>query len=144
VRDRSLGREERQRKLAEVRKKYTTDRGTASSQQNSTSYVRASSVGVSPLDEQRRSELQAVMKDRSLGREEKQRRMVEIKEKYALLAAENAKMTGDGNYNPDGIREEDGEGSRSSNSQTPQSRPTLRLPSSISQSKTIPSRKEGQ
>jgi len=119
MRDRSLGREERQRKLAEVRKKYTTDRGTASSQQNSTSYVRASSVGVSPLDEQRRSELQAVMKDRSLGREEKQRRMVEIKEKYALLAAENAKMTGDGNYNPDGIREEDGEGSRSSNSQTP-------------------------
>lgn len=113
MRDRSLGREERQRKLAEVRKKYTTDGGTALSQQSNTSYVRVSSVGVSPLDEQRRSELQAVMKDRSLGREEKQRRMVEIKEKYALMAAENEKKTGDDNQNRDGINE-DGEESRSS------------------------------
>ncbi|KAL7467094.1 hypothetical protein ACHAXS_007362 [Conticribra weissflogii] len=114
MRDRSLGREERQRKLAEVRKKYTINGGSTSTQQNNTSYVRAGSVGISPHDEQRRLELQAVMKDRSLGREEKHRRMVEIKEKYSQLGAETGKKTGDGNRNREGIKEEDEEGSRSS------------------------------
>ena len=81
MRDRSLGREERQKKLATIRTRYSME----SSAPNINAPT-ASGNDAPTIDEQRRSELQSVMKDRSLGREEKQKRMADIKAKYASMA----------------------------------------------------------
>jgi len=83
--DRSLDREERAHKMEEVRQKYNTDGGAAvleATEKEETSKIIESS---SPsLDEQqRRQELQSIMKDKSLSREDKRQKMEVVKWKYS-------------------------------------------------------------
>ena len=91
MRDRSLTKEERSKRLEEVKAKYAAS-GNQGDEPAKTvkapSQVKPSnSPGKSAtLDEKRRRELQAIMKDRSLDREEKNRRLEEVKLKYDQAA----------------------------------------------------------
>jgi len=89
MRNRSLSREERQQKLAEIKERYNAMANGNSA--NAAAAPAPSSSGASArsdksIGEQRRLELQSVMKDKSLGREEKQERLAEIKAKYAAMS----------------------------------------------------------
>ncbi|KAL7533810.1 hypothetical protein ACHAXR_006578 [Thalassiosira sp. AJA248-18] len=159
MRDRSLSREERQRKMAEIKERYGSSKSLNNNNFNSSSNnnffnssynnFHSSSnnldqkkhQAVQPtmatattnnnnnddnpkklsITEQKRLEIQSVMKDKTLGREAKQEQMAAIKSKYAKLSerelnrkasqdkidkmkAQVAKERGDGSGDGDGIR----------------------------------------
>eukprot|EP01082_Thalassiosira_pseudonana_P015466 g14528.t2 g14528 g14528.t1 contig9:2053177-2056627(-) len=93
MRNRSLGREERQKQMAEIKERYNAslallegkDGGNARPIVVNTTNNNSNGNHGKSVDEQRRLELQAVMKDRSLSREEKQKKLTEVKEKYAAM-----------------------------------------------------------
>ena len=86
MRDGSLSRTERKQKLAEIKEKYAN-----SGDNTAVTKPKARPMSRSPPRPveksfntgQRRQELQGVMRDKSLGKEEKQKRMAEIHAKYA-------------------------------------------------------------
>jgi len=94
MRNRNLSREERQRKLAEIKERYASadDGGGAMvGRDREGGKDRGGKTGEKSISERRRVELQAVMKDRSLGREEKQEKMSEIKNRYAAMVKREKK-----------------------------------------------------
>lgn len=79
MRDRSIPKDERVRRMAEIKERYASSPAESSA---------ANVVDPKLLEKRRREEVQAVMKDRTLGNSEKQARLADIKAKYnALLAS---------------------------------------------------------
>ncbi|KAL9184887.1 hypothetical protein ACHAXT_002664, partial [Thalassiosira profunda] len=81
MRDSSLSKEERHQRIEEVKAKYA---GASVSADESSAYTgNLKVVENKELDEMRKKEFSALMRDRSLSREERSRRMEEIKKKYS-------------------------------------------------------------
>mmetsp|Transcript_28464 Transcript_28464/g.58047 ORF Transcript_28464/g.58047 Transcript_28464/m.58047 type:complete len:576 (-) Transcript_28464:1473-3200(-) len=100
IRDKNIGREERLIKLREIRKRYAslayqnvsstiTKRGAQMPQTFSSLSTKESDDTKLLLDEMRREEIEAIMKDEYLRREEKRQKLADVKAKYssAIMAA---------------------------------------------------------
>ena len=110
MRNRSLGKEERKERLEELKRKYTQGSGGEQGASNALDEKKEEElVAPSPpagagnvvpqspfktfmsksVDEQRRTELQAIMKDHTLSKDERSRRMEEVKARYEAAEAAN-------------------------------------------------------
>ena len=90
MRDRTMGRDERQQKLAEIKQRYAAApaaNSLALQQQQQQQALEDQHANKSMMDELRREEIQTVMKDKSLGREEKQKKLADIKSRYNALSS---------------------------------------------------------
>ncbi|EED92627.1 predicted protein [Thalassiosira pseudonana CCMP1335] len=83
MRNRSLGREERQKQMAEIKERYNASLALLEGKDGGN--ARPIVVNTTNNNSNGNHELQAVMKDRSLSREEKQKKLTEVKEKYAAM-----------------------------------------------------------
>ncbi|KAL7544701.1 hypothetical protein ACHAWF_008066 [Thalassiosira exigua] len=111
MRDRSLSREERQRKLAEIKERYASGGGGGGAGSGGGG---ERGGGSDSLEDKKKKELREIMKDRSLEREERLEKMKEVKAKYAALAA-----AGDNGDAKDAKRVDDAEAAEKASGEKP-------------------------
>lgn len=83
MKDKSLSREEKSTKMEEVKQKYAAMAGGGEPEQEQEAKPTTTTKEVDDLEKQRRSELQSIMRDKSLSREERKQKMDIVRWKYS-------------------------------------------------------------